>query len=325
MNEFELKESKPTIEAPELLNWISKNAPTYEEEINERISSINIVQRDDNAAYDSESETLYLPENVDRFTLTHELVHMISHHNSEVYHKQRVGTVEGIFDSSTNEALTEFSTFVMFKGSEYIQNTQYQEIIREYRERSPAEPGYLYATQFILKKIKEKDLDSKAIDDLVFTYLCKEGIARSVKDDIREKLGVEDIDKGVERFQNGAGQILMERAWDLFKEGDKWESLVIPIDGKNVTFKELFKPLEFLITQKKLDIFWSVNKNNQEFLENLWKLANSKNSTSLLSIDATFLYALLRERNDPNLLKEFRRYLVGKGLNLYKALNSKKE
>lgn len=312
----------------EILDWTSKNAPDYQKEVEEKLNSVNYIIRDTDGAYNGENGVIYLPENANKYVVTHELIHLISHRILYGKYETRKGIKDGDFDTSPNEALTELSTFVMYKGSEYIQNTEYSEIIQEYKRMSPAEPGYLYATQFVIKKIKEKNLDSKNINELISTFLFKEGIASTVKKDIGSMLGIEDMDREIKEFQNMVGQKLLKSVWKNFKEmsiSDRWENFKVPFGDKEITLGELFRPFESAVNEERFRIYWSIDSNEEEFLTKMLALAGSQNDVSLTSIDGTFLYILLKKKNAPQTIKTLREYFLRKALDLYKAQNNKRK
>ncbi len=314
-------EGDSKIDSTLLIDWVSKNSYENLVEVKERLRDVNISYPKDKCAYDVDTETLYLTDNVITHKLNHELVHLISHRNRG-QEDERTGIQTDMFTVSPNEALTELSTLVITKGASYIQSTEFNQLIQEYRAINNTEPGYLYATEYLIRRVKERNLDEREINHLVSVYLFKEGNAKSVEDDIKKILKIDDLENEIEGYQKEKGYELLGAVWEEFKKNqkfEKWNGTIVNLDSRNITLMELFKPFDLAIELRYLRVFWSINKNRENFKKEIDKLVGVDSD---LSIDMSLLYSLMRERNDPEVAKMMQKYIVGKSMKLYRSVNN---
>jgi len=314
-------EEESKIDSTLLLDWVSKNSYENLVEVKERLRDVNISYSNDGCAYNPDNETLYLAEDINTHKLNHELVHLISHRNRG-QDDERTGIQTDMFTVSPNEALTELSTLVITKGASYIQSTEFSQLIQEYRATNYSEPGYLYATEYLIKRIKERNLDENKINHLISVYLFKEGSAESITEEIEEILKIENIEKGIDEYQKEKGYELLGAVWEEFKKNqrvEKWDGTVVNLNSRNITLNELFKPFDLAIELRYLRVFWGINKNRENFKKDIDKLVGVD---SELSINMSLLYFFMRSRNDPEVAKMMQKYIVGKSMKLYRSVNN---
>jgi len=312
-------EEESKIDSALLLAWVQSNSPENIVEVKEKLQEVNISHSESTTAYDPDTGTIYLCEGSSKFNLNHELVHLISHKNRG-QEDERVGIDCNVFSIAPNEALTELATFVITKGAAYMKDTQYAQIIMDYRSISNLEPGYLYATEYLIRRVKERSLDETKINHLIGVYLFKEGTAKSVVEDIQTILKIDNLEKGIEDYQREKGFELLSNVWEMFKEGERseeWSNMTIDLNGQKVSLQQLFQPFEIALSNKNLRPFWSINRERENLHKQASKLAGIESD---LSVDMTLLHILMNEVEKPEMKQAIRVYLIRKAMNLYKAV-----
>ena len=310
------EESK--IDCKVFLTWVERYSPEHIIEAKERLLEVN-VSYFDTPIYDPTNNTIYVSENNNEHNLNHELVHLISHRNRNL-EDERVGINKGIYDFTSNEALTELATFLILKGSGYLRNTLFAQLIIDYRNISSVAPGYLYATEYLIRRVKERNLDELKINHLVSTYLFKEGTAKSVIEDIQTILRIENLEGSIRKYQFDKGYELILYIWENFKKEERtkeWSSNIIDINNQKITLHQLFQPLEISLLNRNLKPFWSINRNKNNLYTQISKIANTENP---LSFDMTLLYMLMSEGEKLESKKAIKEYILRKAMNLYNTV-----
>ncbi len=310
------EESK--IDCKIFLTWVERYSPGNIIEAKERLQEVNISYLD-TSFYDPTSNTIYVSENSNQHNLNHELVHLISHKNRNL-EDERVGINNTVCGLTSNEALTELATLLVLKGSGYLRNTPFAQLIIDYRNTSTVQPGYLYATEYFIKRVKERNLDETKINHLVSTYLFKEGTAKSVIEDIQTILRINNLEEGVRNYQKEKGYELILNIWENFKEEEKtkeWGNMMIELNNQKITLKQLFQPFEISLINHNLKPFCSINRDKKNLYTQIGKIAKTENP---LSFDMTLLYMLMSEGEKLESKQSIKEYIIRKAMNLYNTV-----
>lgn len=316
-----------------LLDWVEQNNPDKVEQASKKISEITLEQSDERNSYDATKNILSYTERAEEQTLIHELVHAVSTQKNEDYFSSRTGVIPLAFGggqsfaNQANESLTELSTLVIQKGSSYIVETDIEELFKYYESSSIAERGYIHSTQFFLKKIKENNLNESEINEIVNSLLFDKREPAEILEEIEEKLKVDDLIGDLGEYLRKKGREEVSSAWDFIKKttpAEFWEEKKVKLDGKIISTKELFHPLEFSIEFGTMVKFlWLIDKYEESNLRDLYKRMGIDQRDYI--IDANFVHELMKRKDNPEALKYLQMTFTRAAVSLYRELNSDKK